>query len=619
MPLEPYLPILEGESLVSWTSRLARYQTGFGPAFFLRLMGIGRQDVIGATPLGLDRLSALSGVPRADLEKGAYLPLEKRCYVYGGHRFHAQFVGRNRTTYCPACLLETVPNGPCGSHRVGRVMWFFSPVRTCPVHGHPLVRRPNTTYGEALQDMMTVAPPDAELRRIVERSDQRAVSPLQTYVEDRLRGVAGPAWLDGQQIDYAVRATEMLGACQLFGTRADLNELTEDDWDAAGAAGFEATARGPEGIHEVLKEILETYRKASSVRAQPQAVFGRLYMWLQFKRNRKPRGPIEDVVREFILDNMVVEQGTRLFGQSVTAPRFHSVSTLARQCPMDPRTLNRALVRAGHIPGGNEDEIDPHAQFDAEKGRALANRIRYSIAMKWVPRHLNCHRTQAEALLKHGLINRILPGDACASGVLAGIPRPELDDFLARLRTRGIDVEAPGTGMVNMIEAAELCRWPTIDIVKLVLAGGLDRVELLDRDFGFKSVLVDPAEVRNVLVARQAGERLSVDEAARRIGVPTWGVSQLLKLTDDAGRPVLQSHTEANSTGTERHYFDVQEVDFFLSNHVKLSELAAERGEPTNSLSQKLAAKGVAPLLPKTKLNCLIYRRSDVEEDPFES
>ena len=253
MPLTPCLPIFEGESLVSWTARLARYQTGFGPTFFLRLMGVGLQDAIAATPRGLDRLSELGGVPRADLEKGAYLPLGKRVYVYGGHRFHAEFVGRNRTTYCPACLLEPVPNGPSGPHRIGRVAWFFTPVRTCPVHGRPLIRRPNTSYGEAFQDMMVVAPPDAELRRMVEQSVRRAVSPLQAYLEGRLRGAAGPAWLDGQQIDYAVRATEMVGACLLFGTRADLNELSEDDWDAAGAAGFEATSRGPEGIQEVLK------------------------------------------------------------------------------------------------------------------------------------------------------------------------------------------------------------------------------------------------------------------------------------------------------------------------------------------------------------------------------
>ena len=197
--------------------------------------------------------------------------------------------------------------------------------------------------------MMVVAPPDAELRRMVGRSvnarSRRSRPMSRTAARD-----AGPWWLDGQQIDYAVRATEMLGACLLFGTRADLNELSEDDWDAAGAAGFEATSRGPEAIHEVLKDILKAYRRASSVRAQPQAVFGRLYMWLQFKRNRKPRGPIEDVVREFILDNMVVEEGTRLFGHSVASPRFHSVATLAWKCPMDPRTLNRALVRAGLSP-----------------------------------------------------------------------------------------------------------------------------------------------------------------------------------------------------------------------------------------------------------------------------
>ena len=48
--------------------------------------------------------------------------------------------------------------------------------------------------------------------------------------------MAGSDWLDGQQIDQAARATEMLGACLLHGV--SFTALTEDQKDAAGAEGF---------------------------------------------------------------------------------------------------------------------------------------------------------------------------------------------------------------------------------------------------------------------------------------------------------------------------------------------------------------------------------------------
>ena len=86
--------------------------------------------------------------------------------------------------------------------------------------------------------------------------DGREVSPLQAYVASRLEGELGPAWLDDQQVDLGTRATEMLGACLVFGAHVDLPTLSEDQWDAAGAAGFELTARGEDGIREGFGEML---------------------------------------------------------------------------------------------------------------------------------------------------------------------------------------------------------------------------------------------------------------------------------------------------------------------------------------------------------------------------
>jgi hypothetical protein len=614
MRLTPHLPLVRGESLMSWTARLARFHTGLPAHRFCAIVGLAPGDVLRAAPAALDRLSEMTGVARSDLDRTAYLTVEsKRTYEFRGHRFDAEFACRSRTTYCPACLLEkSVPNGPCGPHRVGYVNWLYAPVRTCPNHGLPLVRRPNTSYGEDFQDMMVVAPSDAELRRMAASLKPRPVSPLQSYVEARFDAGVGPSWLDGQQIDQAVRATEMIGVCLLHGPHANLVALDETMWDAAGAAGYEATSRGPEGIHEVLGDLLRAYQKKEQTRAQPKAVFGRLHEWAQQRRTRRPRGPIVDVLRAFVLENMVVEEGTWVYGIRVDRPRLHSVATLAKKYRADPRTLNRALVRVGLLPNGDEDRIDPHATVDVEAGEALAERVGTAVVPTRVHERLNCHWPQADALMKHGLLKRILPKDEGATGSLLGVPIAEIREFLARMRSRGVEVMRASEGMSDMVAAAELCRWPAIDIVRLVLEGALTRIELLDPSLGFMSVLVDPVEVKATLVKRQAGDRLSLEEAARAVGVPTWGVTQLLKLRTSEDRPVLRSETETNSSGTARHYFDRGEIDFFLSEHVKLTDLAAERGISVKAMAKEIEQEGVTPILPKTKLGCFMYRRADI-------
>jgi hypothetical protein len=84
------------------------------------------------------------------------------------------------------------------------------------------------------------------------------------------------------------------------------------------------------------------------------------------------------------------------------------------------------------------------------------------------------------------------------------VPLADLDAFLSRLRQRGRPVDRPGDGMLNVIEASEVVRWPVIDIVRLVLDGDLSRIELLPSKLKFRSVLVDPEEVRVAKGARQA-------------------------------------------------------------------------------------------------------------------
>lgn len=55
--------------------------------------------------------------------------------------------------------------------------------------------------------------------------------------------------------------------------------------------------------------------------------------------------------------------------------------------------------------------------------------------------------------------------------------------------------------MMDKIAASKIARQTVTDIVQLMLAGRLLQIEILSKDFKFRSALVDPHEVRRVAAA----------------------------------------------------------------------------------------------------------------------
>ena len=64
----------------------------------------------------------------------------------------------------------------------------------------------------------------------------------------------------------------------------------------AGAAGFEIAAGGPPAIGAFLTELQHTYPYGRSGLEGPQAVFGRLYQWLEFGAENPAYDPVRAVV-----------------------------------------------------------------------------------------------------------------------------------------------------------------------------------------------------------------------------------------------------------------------------------------------------------------------------------
>ncbi|MCE6949791.1 TniQ family protein [Cereibacter sphaeroides] len=612
MHLVPVLPMLEGETLMSYVSRVGRFHAKRGPFEFLDLIHMRRRAVVEGALDALNRLSDMTSLPQERLAAGAIAAHSNRIYLLGAERFHSDFAPRDTVTYCPACLLDDRNNPVTRGQRVGRTEWLLRPTRTCPRHKIRLVRRP-AAVGTASNflDMEVLAGSDEELSELAASLARREMSPLQHYVAQRLLGIPGPTWLDEQQLDHGVRSAEMIGACLKLGADFRGQDLSEDDWDMAGRIGFAHVARGAEGIREALSILHERFL-GSNGEGGPHQALGSLYEWLQLPRFAERSWPIAEVVRNFILDTYAIEPGKMLFGVQVAERRRHSVATLATATGLHPKTLNRALVITGVISSGDPDVIDGRGSFEAGAGEELARRIRDSIPTAQIPAYLGCNRTQAQELVRSGLLPRIAMREGKQYGMLSNVPLAEVDAFLQRFRSAGRSVATASAGMMDVIAASEAARWPTLDIVWLVLEGKLERVEVLEPELKFVSVLVDPLEVREKTRVKEADVGVDQATAARMLGIMSSGLSYLVSNADRDGRPFISYIPVRNSAGTERRYFGPRELDRFKERYVHLKDVARQEGVLPRIMRKRLSDLGIQPIAPRNIVNAMLYRRSDI-------
>jgi hypothetical protein len=574
------------------------------------MMEISQAHVMDLSDYSVERLSKLTGVSEEQVLECGPQKVGDRILTYQGETFGPAFMKRTHTTYCPACLIDDATEEANGD-RVARLSWMFASVRVCPRHGIFLTRRKNLGYFERFQNMDKVAPSDQELAEQVVVAETASVSPLQTYVEDRLSGAKGRGWMDEQRIDQAVHACETLGVHRVHGAHAGIKGLTIKDWHEAGVVGMEANSQGREGIYAILDDIVREATIERRLGGAPSA-FGRIYDWLQFEDSQQDPGPIRDVVRDFIIDHMPVEPGTILFGGAVLQRKRHTVATLSKVSGLHQKTLNRALVITGLLAGGNPEQIETRRTFNADDGEALARRISNSTPITKIPDYLNCNRTQAQMMVKTGILKKLANDPSITGGVLSNVANDDLDAFLVRFRATGRRVAVASPGMTDVITASEIARVPAADIVALVMEGRLSNVETGVEDLRFRSVYVDADEVRAASTAVVAEQGLSAKEAADRIGLMLMTIEHLRTAIDVDGQPFLKATMITNARGTIRYCYAREDLDEFCAKHVKLQEIADRNGVSTKSMSLKLTQAGIEPIMDRSLLRAKMFRRKDL-------
>lgn len=256
--LSPLFPFHPDETYTSWAARMAAFHIRGPLTIFLKDLGLDPNVFATGYPDEVAYLCKLAGQNARPVLWNTVV-----CEPFGMRRLGRELIKMTlcpaeELRFCPTCLAEddaaaALAGQDPAVHRRERLSWLLKPVRCCPVHFQPLVRRNRPQLLEGPGAFAEAVPEKtSELVEIGRGQEFRLPSLLQTYVCGRIEGSRGPSWLDEQTIDQAVRATEALGTVLEFGPHIHFEDLSDKDRDKASSAGYWYASKGVSEIRRAL-------------------------------------------------------------------------------------------------------------------------------------------------------------------------------------------------------------------------------------------------------------------------------------------------------------------------------------------------------------------------------
>ena len=607
--LAPKLALDDEETPFSYAARLAAFHTGGRPRLFLLEHGITPDALMRGKSDAVEQLAALGGADPAALLRNALVPIAGAKWQLRGEVFLRRLMARQAGYVCPLCLLDDAGAGaPHPSLLRDRLVWRFSIVATCPRHEVEIVslvpRRGQLTRfelaTEAANDWPTV-------RRLADNARPRAATPLQHYALARLDGVPGPAWLDGQGLDFAIRSCEVLGAVIAEGPKASLKRYGPDDWDRARTIGFEVAAGGEAAIREALFE-LQARPRATGGSDGPFSAFGRLAGWAE--HNHGSGAPLISLLRNHILDTMPIATGRLLFGIPVARRRLHDVRSLAAQSGLSQKRLRDALGQSGLMSSTRAAPEPQPTVFNAEAAEAFAERVWKALPIPKIAALIAAPLTQASGLIKAGLLRS---RSSCLAKALGEdiVTSSDVAAFVKLVLDGAPTVEASPPDFVTVASAIKLTGTTIAEILEAVIAGRIARKLQIAGAPGISGLRLHRDDVAAAFPRPDITDHVFMTEAATWLCVKQKTMAALV--SDRPGGPTLPT-TRVTVRGSRTwRTITTAELAAFDRRFVTPCKLAHELGLPSRSLTQRVAALGLPCALDPAVFKARFYRRDQLE------
>ncbi len=501
--LAELLPFNEGESLMSYCSRLAA-ACGYENArvFTTRLgftfsgLALGREEAVArfASALGTSKTSLARGlVTRAD-------PF----WTISGERFSRAMVRRAHLRVCPHCVLEDehAAAGRRGFRAFGRIEWLAGPVSVCREHessistfrsDEPLQYLENDFAGKLSffnKEILALAGTKARFKP----------DAYQGYVEGRLRsGPKGDRWLDRFPIHVVGRICEAVGLVEQFGINVQYGKLEELQVATSAACGYDMIHAAEANFQAFLERLAGRFQQTDSD-IKGKGLFGYMYHVLAAATPTEEYEPFRKVMREVTLNTIPLGKGAENLGP-VTSRRLHSVHSAALEYDLQPLRLRNLLILSKKVGVECARKSYHRIVLDVDEMEKFCLEVKQALSFKEAVAALGTERSQLASIVNFGILHRL-------EDAVAGVRDPSKKVHVtATMCFRRADVEELGRRLdslppcppmedcVNVSQAAKMANCKNGEVVRLLLDGELDIARIEGRS-GLAAIAVNPFEVR---------------------------------------------------------------------------------------------------------------------------
>ncbi len=608
--LWPHLPYQPGETPASFMGRLAMRHGMDDPKLLGQMLGIDFRSVAKGDPRHIQALAAVADVDATVLLQSAIRTDRKGIGTYRNERLAAFALHRGFRRICPRCLLDDVEASglPASWAACGRTIWMLSAIRTCPVHGLPLVEIGLAPERFVFHEFnRCVAPALRDLERLARSHGPRPLSDLETYLLRRLDGSNGQTpWRDSLEGHAAAKLCEMVGLVARNGRRASMRGRTEAEWHAAGQAGFVIVAPGPEGLRTVLEDLWRTSRHQSAASAGCRSIFGTLYDWLTNIRHQSAFEPVRDAARQAIAEMMPLGAGDKVLGTALEVRKLHSIRTLSIAVGRDRRRVRKILFAAGLAAAEQRDDWDHHVVFDAAVAERVIAKYGDALALPAVAKVLDCSLVQVKRLVAAGFL-RPIPLFARTPGLAPVYARTSVVAFRAALLRHTVPIDAAPANLCSIAEAVRRANCTVKALVALILRAELATIRLDRRKSGYTALLVSPQEVVSALAQPADSTHLKIREAEAALGLTAGVTGRLIR------KKVIPAWSGIHPTSRRRvTLVSSRDIEAFKARYIAASEIAALLDTNCQGVVHHLRALGVEPEAPHASCGVSFYLRSDI-------
>ncbi|WP_374427519.1 TniQ family protein [Paracoccus sp. (in: a-proteobacteria)] len=492
--LFPHLPFLDDETPVSWAGRLAALHGCPSLRAFLTDMGIRPSELLHGVRAKVERLCDVAGQDPFPVLRNTAVSTGRETFLLRNQLIPASMLVREETRFCPLCLHE---DSRPGIARRDRLAWNLRVMTTCPKHRLALIYRGREHRENMLHKLVSHVPERGDdLLALADETPRRMPSPLQSYVLARLDGHKGPQWLDGQTLEQAVKATQMLGVVMAFGMDITLGSVDRDGWDLAGRMGWDWTEKGEPGLLAAFEKLQAGAFDRGRGGQNYFTVFGQLYRWQLEPGERADHGPIKDLLRTYIVENMDVCVGRNLFGKVIERRFKYSVQSLALDVGLHRQTLCKVLVDRGLINAANADKPNSILLVDADEGRKVAEMLRGSLQQRHLMVTMNATLPVITNLIALDLLTPLHRKSGQGTRAKCGFDQCQVAEVLDRLHRLAPEMPDLPADWATLTQCTKRARISMRALLELIFSGRVERIGRVQSDSGFSALRVDLDEIR---------------------------------------------------------------------------------------------------------------------------